>query len=107
MDLLRECRALLAAEAPIILSDFFTRSAEAASLHKIQQIANGVRTLRVASERVQLGDWLGGCLQHAFTQAQIETELRTSGLSMECYEVSPFGAGSRLAHLVDRASGKP
>lgn len=100
---LRGCRAHLKPNAPLFLSDFFTRPPQSRGFRRIQSIANIVRRFRRHPERVELGDWLSLCMQHAFVEAEIVSELTEAGFQSELYAVSPFDQESHLAHAVGRA----
>lgn len=97
---LRGCREHLAAGGPLFLSDFFTRGDRSPTHRNIRLIANTVRRLRLIPETVELGDWLTDCVQHAFVQGEIESELKEAGFDPVVYAVSPIGDSSRLAHAV-------
>jgi SAM-dependent methyltransferase len=101
---LQSCRACVAVGAPVILSDFFTRSAGSRFHRRTRQIANVVRRLRGEGEGAELGDWLTNCMQHAFTREEIEQELVDAGFCLETYTVSPFSEESHLALAVGRAT---
>ena len=101
---LKACRAGLKFGAPIILSDFFTRSVSSRFHLRIRTIANFLRQLRSRSERVELGDWLTNCMQHAFTREEIEQEFLDAGLTLEIFAVSPFSEDSHLAHVLGRTA---
>lgn len=100
---LEQCRAHIKADAPLLLSDFFTRTEPSSGLQKIRSIANAVRRLRRCTERVALGDWLSESMQHAFVQAEIESELREARFRPETYSVSPLSDDSHLAHAMGRS----
>ncbi len=87
-------------QAPIFISDFFTRAAHSRNHQAIQLIANLVRISRFDPNRVELGDWLSICMQHAFVQEEIEAELAAAGFRTQLYAPSPFAPNSHLAHLV-------
>lgn len=99
---LKACMACLAVGAPVILSDFFTRTVDSRFYRRAQALANCWRRLRNQSERVELGDWLTNTMQHAFTREEIEREFLEAGIKLEVYAISPFGEDSRLAHAVGR-----
>jgi len=103
---LRDCRKHLRAGGPLFISDFFTRPTRSRTHRHIRLVANAVRRLRSSCETVELGDWLTGCAQHAFVQAEIESELREGGFEPVRYSASPMGDSSRLAHAVGIALPK-
>jgi 2-polyprenyl-3-methyl-5-hydroxy-6-metoxy-1,4-benzoquinol methylase len=94
------CRAHLDLGAPIILSDFFTRSVDSKFYLQTRTVANILRWLRNHKEQVELGDWLTNCMQHAFTREEIEKEFLDAGIELEDYATSPFSEDSHLAHAV-------
>jgi SAM-dependent methyltransferase len=102
VEFLKEGRFWLNSGAPILLSDFFTRPVDSRFYLRTQAIANFIRRLRNSRERVELGDWLTDCMQHAFTRKEIEKEFSEVGILLEDFAVSPFSAESRLAHAVGR-----
>lgn len=104
MEFLKCCRAHVAPEGPLFLSDFFSRPSVSMGHRKIQFIANTIRWLRRSHEAVELGDWLSDCMQHAFLQSEIESELRQGGFRPELYAISPVGQESSLAHAVGIAT---
>jgi SAM-dependent methyltransferase len=100
---LKDCHSVLKSRAPILISDFFTRAQESKFHQRTQTIANTVRRLRRSSERVEPGDWLTSCWQHAFTREEIEHEFREAGITLEFFAVTPFSKDSHLAHAVGHA----
>ena len=100
---LEQCRAHIKAEAPLLLSDFFTRPEPSSGHQKTRSIANAVRRLRRCRERVALGDWLSESMQHAFVQTEIESELHEAGFRPESYAASPLSDDSHLAHAMGRS----
>jgi 2-polyprenyl-3-methyl-5-hydroxy-6-metoxy-1,4-benzoquinol methylase len=103
---LRRCRDHLGAGGPLFLSDFFTRPTASRAHRNIRLVANAVRRLRFSRETVELGDWLTDCAQHAFVQAEIESELQEGGFEPVLYAASPMGDSCRLAHAVGIALPK-
>ena len=103
---LRGCRGHLDAGGALFLSDFFTRPTRSRTHHNIRLVANLVRRLRFSQEIVELGDWVTGCAQHAFVQAEIESEMREGGFEPVLYAASPMGDSSHLAHAVGIALPK-
>ena len=101
---LKACRVSLKPGAPIIISDFFTRPATSRFHLYTQTLANVLRQLRKSNERVELGDWLSDCFQHAFTCEEIEQEFLEAGIRLELFTISPFSEDARLAHVVGYAS---
>lgn len=97
---LAACHQHLAAGAPVFMSDFFVRPADSVAHRRIVAVANLVRRLRKSPQRVELGDSLNFCMQHAFVRQEIESELADAGFSLQVYAASPFGHGSHLAHAV-------
>lgn len=97
---LRSCREHLTAGGPLFISDFFTRPPADQSWVRKQRIANLIRACLREPERVECGDWLTDCMQHAFTPDEIELELRAAGFQLVRYADSPFGEGAHLAHAV-------
>ena len=102
VEFLKAGRDRLESGAPILLSDFFTRSAESRFYQRTQVIANLLRLLRNQKGNVELGDWLTNCMQHAFTREEIESEFSAAGILLQGFAVSPFSEESRLAHAVGR-----
>jgi SAM-dependent methyltransferase len=102
VEFLKEGRDRLKSGAPVLLSDFFTRSAGSRFYRRTEVIANLLRRLRNQMEKVELGDWLTNCMQHAFTREEIEGEFSEAGILMEEFVVSPFSKESHLAHAAGR-----
>lgn len=98
---LKACRAVLHDGAPLLLSDFHTRS-EAPS--RVARVANVVRRLCGPPGEVEAGDWLSGSFQHAFTEIEVREELASAGFETVDYRQSPFDDTSRLAHAIARAA---
>ena len=103
---LRGCREHLDPGGVLFLSDFFTRPTASRAHRNIRLVANAVRRLRFSRETVELGDWLTDCAQHAFVQAEIESELQEGGFEPVLYAASPMGDSCRLAHAVGIALPK-
>jgi hypothetical protein len=101
---LKACKASIAVGSPILVSDFFTRKSGASFHARNRTIADFLRRMRGSDERVELGDWLTDCVQHAFTQDEFERELVDAGIQPETYAVSPMSESSQLAHAFGRAS---
>jgi SAM-dependent methyltransferase len=97
---LRSCHQHLTAGGPLFISDFFTRPPADRAWEKRQRIANLIRAFMREPERVERGDWLTDCMQHAFTPDEIESELREAGFRLALYADSPIGEGAHLAHAV-------
>jgi SAM-dependent methyltransferase len=99
---LTSCRRHLVAGAPVLLSDFFTRTEDLKFYSRTQFIASLVRQLSNRNDPVELGDWLAVCMQHAFTRLEIEQELLSASIQPEIYRISPFSDDSHLAHITGR-----
>jgi 2-polyprenyl-3-methyl-5-hydroxy-6-metoxy-1,4-benzoquinol methylase len=99
---LAHCHHHLKQDAPVILSDFFTRNDDSRFYSLTQAIGNKIRKVRNQSETVELGDWLTETFQHAFTAEEIQNELLSSGFFPEVYRVSPAGEATHLAHILAR-----
>jgi SAM-dependent methyltransferase len=102
IEFLKEANLRLPSGAPLLISDFFTRSGDSKFHLRTQGIANFLRRLRKNRERVEVGDWLSNCMQHAFTRREIEKEFSEIGILLEDFAVSPFSAESGLAYAVGR-----
>lgn len=100
---LKDCRVHLLAGAPLFLSDFQTRPSQLIDHRKTYSVANWIRKFRPRSRPVEVGDWLDYCLQHAFIQSEIESELNAGGFELESYAQSPLGEDARMAHVLARA----
>jgi SAM-dependent methyltransferase len=100
ISFLEECRKSLVPGASIFMSDFFTRATHSSFHKRTQFIANICRQVRLEGEKIDLGDWLSICYQHAFTAEEIEQEFLSAGLNLDIFAVTPFSADSHLAHVV-------
>jgi hypothetical protein len=93
---LRQVRAALPDDAPVLLS-FFTRAEAGRAVDVIFPVARVVRRLRRA-EPPERGDLLTPNFGHAFERAEIESELRASGFELVDFAEQPYG------HAVGRAT---
>ena len=100
---LRACRGCPDACDPIIHSDFFIRETNSRFYVSTWRIANGIRASGRQSERLQPGDWLSNCMQHAFTRGEILQELDDAQIGLETYAISPFSEASHLAYAIGHA----
>ena len=96
VSFLRELRALVDHNAPMVLS-FFLRMPEDRSFTATQRIALFVRALRRSREPIEPGDTIEGTFDHHFTWDEIESELTDGGFSVVESSSAPY------PHVVCRA----
>ena len=75
--------------APLLMS-FFERKADSRKMRLTRFIANTIRRLRRADERIEMGDSLYGTFDHYFTRQEIEAEMQAAGFELERYDAGNF-----------------
>lgn len=104
---LRQCREHVRDDAPLLISDFFTRSIPSRGDDRTFAVADRIRRWRGSTQAVELGDFVSAAFGHTFVATEIESEMKEAGFRMEWCKPSPFGDGSRLAHAAGRSSPPP
>jgi SAM-dependent methyltransferase len=96
------CHKHIKTDAPVIISDFFTRQESSKYYSRTKAIADCFRKRRSDGGNVEIGDWLTNTFQHAFTREEIEGELIEAGIKLEVYKITPINDDSRLAYILGR-----
>lgn len=87
---LKKCGDTLAAGAPVVISDFMTRSRKRPL------------TAFAVSPKVEAGDAISSSFYHFFTQDEISTELDQAGFDLVDYRQSPIPGGGHVAQAIGR-----
>lgn len=103
LGFLRATRAVLPAEAPVLIS-FFDRPADTRELRWTKAGANALRRLRRRAP-LELGDTLAPNLVHVFLRSEFEGEVRAGGFEPAAYElVDTVDDTTRYACAIVRAA---
>lgn len=90
IEFLHELHSRMKRGGPLLLS-FFTRPVTGRRYVLVRAIANGIRAVRFATERLETGDRLDRTLDHHFTETEIRAEMEAAGFEMVFYSEEGYG----------------